>query len=462
MCKKESGPYPATDYRAKSNKNYIDTILGQFDLVKAESEKIFENLSTMFRLHDEARRLVREIIPAGNNYTKCNVCRISADVPIVRNAEHRRAYYNNLVHCSSPMLCPVCSPRISSRRSEEIALSVKSWLSDPAHTVYMITLTASHTLSDTLSDFMQKFLKSREIFWAHRSVKDLLREMGSPLGPLRSFEILWGKNGWHPHFHVLVWGCSGVDLEKISGSLKRLWLRCLRLTGLSGNIQHGLNVIEARSVQDYLTKISLEIGLSMNKTGRSGGLTPFQLLGKSREGDTMAGKRFQELYWYFHENRLHPLRWPNGGKRFFGIGEVSDDDICNSRDDDYKIYFRLAPELWSALRGDAESKATLLSLASVDDRRGFIDFLVHFVKRKGINYVPGTTEKASGRASSDAGRISTCTMCNRPRGRVVGDRYKEYASLLRKAVLPSLRSAVHASGATCRPGRPSPGSVLRR
>lgn len=445
MCNKETGPDPATDSRAHQIKT-CHTLHSEFDIVKFQSQKIFEKLRDAFLLHSEARRLVLQIVPKGNNYTKCNHVRYSADVPIVRNAQHKRAYYTNLIHCSNPFLCPLCGPRISSTRTAEHSFAVRQWLRDPDHTFYMVTLTAAHSIDDDLYFLMPRLLKARDMFWAHRTVKEMLSQMGSPLGALRSFEIMYGKNGYHPHFHCGIWGKVGVDLPAIAGKLKRIWLKCLRKAGLHGSIEHGLNVIEARSAEDYLSKISLELGLSSNKTGRSGGKTPFDLLRLSAAGDHAAGKCFQHIYSYFHDHPIHSLRWPNGGKRFFGIDEVTDDQICSSRDDEYQIFFRLAPELWDLIKSDHEAKAKLLSLASVDDRKGFTDYLVRYMIKKGLYHESRSPKKAPVKSKADASGFSPCTLCNCEGSCFMGDWDSEHASVRGKAILYPLQSSLHSPG----------------
>lgn len=388
MCKKKEGPHPARDERATTMCG--DSIPDKSVKVKGKkgkSEIFLENFSR-FALHDEAQRLVRQLVPEGNNFTKCYVCPRSSAVNVVRNPALNKAYFREVVTCSNSFLCPVCSPRIRSKRSKEIAFGVDKWLAasgtalerfrspDPEKTLYMITLTFRHSRSDKLSDMMPRFKKATQFFWGHRQVKKAFRSAGIQ-GRITAFEIMRGSNGWHPHLHILVF-CRQHYFD-VPG-FKRLWVDSLKRAGLSGLGQHALNFIEARNGAEYINKISLEIGLSNAKSGRDGGLSPFQLLEKSLSGDRAAGKLFQELWLYMRESHTHVLEWSKGLKAFFGISEVSDEQICSGLDEGFVSFACIASKLF--VRCNRDDKCALLAFASVGDTSGFKRYLSLLVLRE--------------------------------------------------------------------------------
>lgn len=376
MCKNESGPHSqAKDKRATIQQNY-DTILRQYQLVKSEiSEKsqIFLKNYSKFALHDEAQRLVRQLYPSGNNYTKCYVCPVGSSVNVVRNPVLHRAYFRQVVTCANPMLCPVCAPRIRSRRSEEIRLAAEAWkASDPENTLYMITLTFQHSINDSLPDVMECLKKASASFWGHRQVKKAFK-LAFLLGRVSGFEITDGDHGWHPHFHILVF-CKRYNFDV--ALFKRLWVEALGRSKLSGSEKCAFNFIEARDGSEYLNKISLELGLSNNKAGRRGGLSPFQLLEKSLSGDRRAGERFKELWQYMHESRTPSLRWSKGLKAAFGIGEITDEEICSGLDEGFVSFACIASRLYT--RCNREDKSALLAFASIGDTVSFSRY-IHLV-----------------------------------------------------------------------------------
>ena len=383
---KKKAPASWEGLREQSN-NCGDTLSPGSGKVKGKSE-IFLKTFSKYALHDEAQRLVRELFPQGNNFTKCTVCPRSASVNVVRNATLQRAYFRQVVTCSNSFLCPVCAPRIRSKRSKEIGLAVDKWLSrsgtalerflsnEPDKTLYMVTLTFQHSKRDKLSDIMPRFKKATQWFWRHRMVRDSFRKAGIQ-GRITAFEITHGVHGWHPHLHILVF-CN-VHYFDVPG-FRRLWVDALNRAGLSGSAKCALNFIEARNGAEYINKISLEIGLSNAKEGRAGGLSPFQLLEKSASGDRASGKLFQELFLYMRDSRTHSLEWSKGLKAFFGVSEVSDEEICAGLDEGFVSFACIASGLYC--RCTTEDKAALLAFASMGDTASFKRYLSLVILRE--------------------------------------------------------------------------------
>lgn len=383
---KKKAPASWAGLREQSNKTGDTLSLGP-GKVKGKSE-IFLKTFSKYALHDEAQRLVRQLVPEGNNFTKCVVCPRSSSVNVVRNPTMQRAYFRQVVTCSNSFLCPVCAPRIRSKRSKEIGVAVDKWLArsetalerfrspDPDKTLYMITLTFQHSKRDKLSDIMPKFKSATQFFWRHRMVRDSFRKAGIQ-GRITAFEITHGSNGWHPHLHILVF-CHQHYFD-VPG-FRRLWVDALTRAGLSGSEKCALNFIEARNGSEYINKISLEIGLSNAKQGREGGLSQFQLLENSASGDRVAGKLFQELWLYMRDSRTHSLEWSKGLKAFFGVSEVSDEEICSGLDEGFVSFACIASGLYR--RCTTEDKSALLAFASMGDSSQFARYLSLVILRE--------------------------------------------------------------------------------
>jgi len=286
------------------------------------------NTFTRFHLqHFAQNKLVeRLIVPQNSNYSKCHRATFGSIATLVRNPESCRAYYNGVVTCANALLCPVCAPRIMGKRSVEIRQAVHQWLAeDPRNTCYMLTFTFAHTASDSLSGLLAAFRAALEGFWRHGSIRRLLAASGM-VGRITATEIQCSqKNGWHPHQHVLLF-CRVADFseEKLSG----YWQNSLGAVERFGSIERGLTVVEARTAETYLTKISSEMALGNLKQGRAfGHYSPMQLLDEARNGSEWATNRFCEL---FQSTRgINSLRWSKGLKGRFGIGEVSDQEITD-------------------------------------------------------------------------------------------------------------------------------------
>lgn len=347
------------------------TISQVSDKVKSEQEilQYFTNTLTRFEWQNIAQKVVSVNLPEfyGKSYTKCHKVSRASIVDLKRNPETQRAYYNGICTCATPLLCPVCSPRIMGYRAAEIRQAIHSWLAeDTKNTCYMITLTLRHTLNDTLACLLDLFKTARKYFWGHRTVKNLLKRSDS-IGRITATEINFSiKNGWHPHQHILLF-CKKSDFD--NETLCNIWLAALHSVGLSGVGDIAFKLQDASYVKNYLTKMSSEMVLGALKDGRSrGSYAPFQLLAEIVDGSSWAVGRFVELF--KATRRMHSLTWSKGLKAKFGIGEVSDQEITDNKADKSKLvqFIGLLDDAFKRLT--PREKAMLRNKAAVGDYSG--------------------------------------------------------------------------------------------
>ena len=320
-----------------------------------------------FLLQKAVQQLIFSRFPdlRNSNFCKCSTVHLGDFVAIKRNPETQRAYYHGVVTCSSPLLCPVCSPRIMGYRSGEIMHGVHEWLSrSEENTCYLLTFTLQHSLADSLVDLLSLFADARQIFWRNGSVRRLLSLAGS-VGRITSTEIQFSsENGWHPHQHALLF-CrkSAFDVE----FLRSVWVSALEFVGLSGIGRVAFDLIEARSAAQYLTKLSHEVALGALKEGRGHGhYSIVQMMQEVFIGEAWAFDRFAEL---FDSMRgLHCLTWSRGLKKSLGISDVSDSDITlNSADASQLIdYLTMTKKVFSAF--SPAQKGILLDAVAADRR----------------------------------------------------------------------------------------------
>ena len=148
----------------------------------------------------------------------------------------------------------------------------------------------------------------------------------------------------------------------------------LRACGLHGLSDIALDLIEARSVDSYLTKIGLEMALGNVKQGRGlGAFSPMQLLFEfAATGATWAADRFFELF--FAVRGLHCLCWSRGLKAFFGIGEVADVGIAaGAAQPELERFITFAGAGFRRL--SPALRAMLRNYSAVDDRERVLSLL---------------------------------------------------------------------------------------
>lgn len=302
----------------------------------------------------------RKIIHPQTPYFTCHRSYINSIVSVYRNPESRRGYFQSVATCGNVKSCPVCSPRILGTRSTEIKNAVHKWLNlDSNNTCYLLTLTFSHSAGDRLESLLFAFSESVQRFWRNGSVKRAFCGHGY-IGRITSLEVQYSlKHGFHPHQHVLIFchrGFYNVD------ALQKHWLHALENSGLTGLSNIALDLIEARSAEDYLTKISSEMALGNLKQGRgTGHYSPLQVLAEVCQGESWAKDVWCE---YFQATRgIHSLYWSKHLRGFFFLDDCSDSDIAAGSDlDSLDLFCEFPCEYYRHL--SSQFKAHLLSYAA--------------------------------------------------------------------------------------------------
>ena len=306
----------------------------------------------------------KKIINTDSSYWKCHRFSIGSLMEIFRNRDQNTAYYQHVETCGNSRACPVCAPRIMGLRSTEIRSAVHQWLNEsPLNTCYLLTLTFSHSLEDSLDDLLCDFSAATQIFWRNGSVRRMLLKHGY-FGRINSLEIQYSlQNGFHPHQHILIFSRKLHELRV--DALRQHWLAALHCAGLSGLSVYALDLIEARSAEQYLTKISSEICLGHLKDGRyTGHFSPFQVLHCAIDKFSWASDVWCE---YFRCIKgVHSLYWSKGLKKYFGIVDQSDKDISDGGDLNQLDLFCAFPG-YQYRQFSTQFKSLLISYAAAGD-----------------------------------------------------------------------------------------------
>lgn len=248
-------------------------------------------------LQDSARALLPNM-----RIATCLRAPLAPTVSLQYNAEHCAASWANLATCGSVWVCPVCAARIGARRTEEIKAACKIW-SERQGYLCMMTLTLRHHKARRLEEIYSNLRAAyRKLLGGERWI--LFQKRYKIVGYISAREITYGKNGWHPHLHVLFFCKEPLNndmRQTMADWCGQRWRDELAALGENATQEHGVKVTQTdEEGEDYLTKLSStwsignEIAGINNKSGKQGGLVPAQLLRKYRKGDEKAGYRYQE------------------------------------------------------------------------------------------------------------------------------------------------------------------------
>jgi len=191
----------------------------------------------------------------------------------------------------------------------------------------MVTATLQHNKFDRLQDLLQslkgaiKKLKSGR-WWS--SYKDRY----GVVAYVSSYEITYGRFGWHPHVHILLF--LDRDLVDVDLMWSELVSRYVYLVGRGGRYAskyHAVDVVQGDGdVDQYLLKhvdftdgLAYEMSSTDTKTGRMGSFTPWDLVAMS-EKNIWSGRLFRE---YCDATfRLQSFIWSRGAKKVLGIKDT--------------------------------------------------------------------------------------------------------------------------------------------
>lgn len=320
--------------------------------------------------------IVRKLLPKSRTNNCLRVRQKGQQIQVLKSVEHGTASYGGLQTCGSVWQCPVCAAKISERRRVEVLAAMTAWKAQGG-TVNMLTLTCPHQRSDDLAELLVKQAKALHSFWKDRQVKAVLLDMGN-IGHIKATEATHGRlspynNGWHPHYHVLMFDGSGVDLARFDKQqmtdwqvkLYLRWANACKLAGLGEpSYQHGLKLDDGSRADKYISKWGLENEITKGHTKKATtGETPFDLLRalQADPTDRQAAALFIEFATVFKGKRQ--LRWSKGLKARFAVEEKTDDELTEEKDDFAQVLGLLTIEQWRDVLA-VEGRGPLLSAAA--------------------------------------------------------------------------------------------------
>lgn len=350
----------------------------------------------------------------------------SDGVVVYRDSDGSDARFGNLMTCGSVWVCPICNSKITEARRIDMHKAQTEWLLQGGKCLLM-TLTTEHEADQPLSEVLDLMTKAVNDFNNHRSIKAMFGtsvasltqsiDKGKPLksvtegkharlGYVRSLEVTYGANGWHPHFHTVMFMDNDLLLTDTQSMdlIKAVWVSCLIKHGadstkLNHLLERALDIRGGDYVSDYINKFGREplklngwsIAHEVTKANSKIGLrsvngdwhyTPFQLLALATDGDEEAAQKFKEFAVCFEGKRMN--YWTNGLKQWFGIGDVEDEALAQEDDDPslatQEFVIRLDTQQWKEILS-CNARSELLAVAAAFGKDGVLKLLEELPNR---------------------------------------------------------------------------------
>lgn len=266
-----------------------------------------DQIRKRFRLLNTARRLLPD-----ERIAACqNKIAPGHDHVIVKRSSKGRVSFNHLVRCES-YSCPICA----FQRAEEDRHALSLALAEcqlRKYTPVLVTETIRHDGSDKLPDLQKALQNAHNDVFSGRWYVELKNDW-KIVGKVASWETTYGRNGWHPHRHILFFldgEYSPAQIYHLAELLKERWIEKIQALGHDASWEHGLDVRTADSaIADYIAKfgheplqkhwaVEHELTKGVFKSVMLEGLTPFDLLAAA-SGDANMLQAFGMV-----------VKWPN-------------------------------------------------------------------------------------------------------------------------------------------------------
>jgi hypothetical protein len=320
--------------------------------------------------------VARKFLPKSRTDKCMRLRQASKEIQVWQSKEFKTTSYSGLQTCGSVWACPVCSAKIAERRRAEIVAAMAAHKA-AGGCMNLLTLTAPHQRTDQLVDLLKKQALALKKMFADRTVRKVLTEMGV-LGQIRALEVTHGRlsefnNGWHPHYHFLMFAGSGVDLARFDAPqmkdwavrLYLRWAACCESAGLgTPSYAHGLKLDDGSKAAKYVAKWGLEDEMTKGHTKKAiNGETPFDFLRSylADATDKQAGALFKEFAETFKGKRQ--LYWSPGLKKRFAIGESSDEELAAQMEDHAAMLGTITIDQWRDVLA-VEGNGVVLMLAA--------------------------------------------------------------------------------------------------
>ena len=312
------------------------------------------------------KAVVNSIFPQSETAKCCRARRSLDPVTILKSKEYDKAHYSGLVHCHSVWSCPVCSAKIAERRRAELVAATATARS-MGFTVQLATFTVPHGMGDDVEVILEQIKHA----WRYMTQSTAYRSVYKSLdiiGTVRAIETTYGQNGFHPHFHVLIFLKTFQPSALTQLYFSCLWRTACKKRGLSEPSQdRGVVVKDGEQAASYVSKWGLEDEMTKGhlKTSKGEkGITPWDMLRDVLLTGSESSMRLFAVYSIAFKGSRQ-LHWSKGLKKLLAIEDFTDEELNVIEDDQAYELAQLTVQQWRAVLF-TRSEAALLDLAERD------------------------------------------------------------------------------------------------
>lgn len=274
---------------------------------------------------------------------------------------HRGIYFTGYQTCGT-IFCPSCSGLIKTYRAHELNTFCNSFNGN----IYLFTFTISHVITDRLNFLFDVLKNSYRRFWNNSVTKKLV---GSVDGTVRSLEVTHGNNGWHPHYHTLVFVPESVSFSDDSiCKFKNTWSRMVLKSAGSADPEIGLDIKCGDHAASYICKL----GSELNGQECKDSCDFLQLL--------VDRKKSLVQEYLVALKGVHWLEWSKGLRSRFSLPDVTDSEIVQRglffrkrKLDISQLTLNFLQDGFFNLDQDGKGRDYLVDLLKMHSKKQFVD-----------------------------------------------------------------------------------------
>lgn len=278
-------------------------------------------------------------------------------IEIWSNENKDKSYLKNLCSCNSVWACPIDRFKIMSVRTNEIINISKGEQSKGKYMAFL-TLTKKHkkhTSLDELQYFIKSFNKDFREITAITSIKNEKETSGFRY--IKAFETMYNSvNGFHPHFHLILFADSRQSLDRIAKKIINAWLnKC------PGTIKENQKLIQVfdnydEELEKYISKMNMALELTnlySNKTGKYFSINPLDALNMLliKDFSIFSEYELKKVYneYIYVTKGIRSITYSKGLKSDYKIIDKTDEEICSDDSELKNHIVKISYSLYSRL-----------------------------------------------------------------------------------------------------------------
>lgn len=159
------------------------------------------------------------------NFSSCSRAVIpmnqGSGVFLLSDGEQAHTFFG-VAHCNNSWYCPICAPKKMMRVGNELAVlldNIKNYVP------LMLTFTIPHLRQFSCATMINSLMQAWQQFAAgtRTSTWSIFKKRVGLKYYMKATEVNYGRNGWHPHFHMIIWVKDVQAVSDAEQHLRERW-----------------------------------------------------------------------------------------------------------------------------------------------------------------------------------------------------------------------------------------------